>query len=227
MAEVQVGCYEIFNTVNGKRYVGQAENMEKRFVRHRWELRRGVHHSLKLQHAWVKHGESVFRFLPILTCQKSMLDFYEQQLLDKVKPEYNICVVASSTRGIKHPPRSPDFGARSRAWRTGRPASPQARKNMSKSFSGRKYSAEAIRKSALARTGAKRSPEACLNISLGHLNPSPEARKNMSAAHKGKPWTALQRAAHKETPHSPERKAKMSVTMLAVWAAKKQIQEVV
>lgn len=175
----QIGCYEIFNTINGKRYLGQSENMEKRFVRHRWELQRGVHHSKKFQRARDKYGESAFKFLPILTCAKSMLDFYEQQLLEKVKPEYNVCTVASSTRGIKHPPRSSDFCARSKAWRTGQTASLEARKNMSKANKGRKFSDESIRKSAPARTGGKRTPEAKKRMSDAHIGKkrSPESIK--------------------------------------------------
>ena len=92
----QSGIYEILNTANGKRYIGQAVNFAKRWKKHLTELRGGRHHSRHLQSAWNKHGETTFRFLPILTCAKSMLSFYEQQLLDKAKPEYNIQPIAGS-----------------------------------------------------------------------------------------------------------------------------------
>ena len=100
--ENQSGIYEIINTANGKRYIGSAKNFNRRWRQHRRELQSQRHGNQKLQRAWAKYGEEAFKFLPILTCQPSMLLFYEQQLLDKVKPEYNIAVDAHSpTRGRK------------------------------------------------------------------------------------------------------------------------------
>lgn len=98
------GIYEIVNTVNGKRYIGSSVNLRKRRGEHWRDLRLGKHHSSKLQRAWNKYGEASFKFLPILTCAKSMLLFYEQQLLDKVKPEYNILPRAGSSLGSKRTP---------------------------------------------------------------------------------------------------------------------------
>src|SRR5574340_833239 len=90
------GVYEILNRENGKRYIGSALNLNRRIGRHRGDLRRGEHHSQKLQRAWNKHGEQAFVFKEILTCQPSMLLFYEQQLLDKAQPEYNIGAIAGA-----------------------------------------------------------------------------------------------------------------------------------
>ena len=90
----QSGIYEIVNTVNGKRYIGSARCFKKRWWKHRWELRTQQHNNQKLQRAWNKYGEAAFKFLPVLTCQPSMLLFYEQQVLDKVKPEYNVALDA-------------------------------------------------------------------------------------------------------------------------------------
>lgn len=96
----QSGIYEIVNTVNGKRYIGSAKKFKIRWSKHVSALRLCKHHSRHLQAAWNKYGEAAFKFLPILTCQPSMLLFYEQQLLDKVKPEYNIAPTAGNTLGI-------------------------------------------------------------------------------------------------------------------------------
>ena len=86
------GVYEILNTANGKRYIGSAKHFGRRWIKHRKLLRKGTHHSPKLQNAWNKYGAEAFVFKVILTCAptKEMLYFYEQQLLDKVEPEYNI-----------------------------------------------------------------------------------------------------------------------------------------
>ena len=97
------GVYEIFNPANGKRYVGPSKNIEKRWTRHRIDLSNAAPHCLPLQRAWNKYGEDKIKFRTILTCAptRQMLKFYEQQLLDKAKPEYNILQFADSRLGAK------------------------------------------------------------------------------------------------------------------------------
>ena len=56
------GIYCIRNIVNDKRYVGSAVYLTKRFCDHKKHLRKGTHHSVKLQRAWNKHGEQNFVF---------------------------------------------------------------------------------------------------------------------------------------------------------------------
>lgn len=54
--------YEIVNNINGKRYVGRTNNIEKRWKRHITELNNHNHHSIYLQRAWDKYGEENFTF---------------------------------------------------------------------------------------------------------------------------------------------------------------------
>lgn len=54
VAEASSGIYEIVNTINGKRYVGSAVSLKRRWVDHRRDLRAGKHHSRHLQNAWAK-----------------------------------------------------------------------------------------------------------------------------------------------------------------------------
>ena len=56
------GIYQIRNLVNGKVYVGSAVNLQHRRREHRSDLRNGTHHSIKLQRAYNKYGESSFAF---------------------------------------------------------------------------------------------------------------------------------------------------------------------
>ena len=56
------GIYKIVNTVNGKKYVGSAVDIKRRWQAHKLRLRKNNHHSPKLQNAWNKHGESSFTF---------------------------------------------------------------------------------------------------------------------------------------------------------------------
>lgn len=54
------GIYCIINIKNGHKYIGSSTNMYQRLMCHRSWLRRGSHHSIYLQRAWNKYGESIF-----------------------------------------------------------------------------------------------------------------------------------------------------------------------
>lgn len=54
--------YSIINKTNGKRYVGQTMNIERRLSVHKRKLTNNIHHSQKLQNAWNKYGETNFIF---------------------------------------------------------------------------------------------------------------------------------------------------------------------
>lgn len=96
------GIYEIVNLVNGKRYVGSAVDTRKRWQDHRSYLRRGAHHCHILQKAWRKYGEAAFEFRVLEICDPSELIVREQAAIDILKPEYNICPLAGSSRGVRH-----------------------------------------------------------------------------------------------------------------------------
>jgi group I intron endonuclease len=96
------GIYQIVNLKNGKLYLGSSNNIAVRKYNHYYHLRHNTHHSIVLQRAWNKYGEKNFDFSLVLTCPDEMLLFYEQQLLDLCKPEYNISTdAAAPTRGMK------------------------------------------------------------------------------------------------------------------------------
>jgi len=55
--------YEIRNSINGKRYIGQSRwNNNKRLNNHRYYLRKGIHPNCYLQSAWNKYGEDSFEW---------------------------------------------------------------------------------------------------------------------------------------------------------------------
>lgn len=95
------GIYEIVNRVNGKRYVGQSLNIEKRWSYHRQDLTRGNHHSAYLQRSWDKYGEASFLFIIINECEPEEMNDLEQHEINK-KSEYNNSKTAGSPRGVKH-----------------------------------------------------------------------------------------------------------------------------
>lgn len=97
------GVYAITHKESGKQYIGSTGiGFAKRWGSHRHYLRRGKHPNPKLQHAWTKYGEEAFEFtvLEVITDEKTLIP-REQHWLDTAKPEYNLCLVAGSTRGRK------------------------------------------------------------------------------------------------------------------------------
>ena len=189
----QSGIYEIVNTVNGKRYIGSAKNFSRRWGTHRRELKGAKHGNSKLQRAWNKYGEAAFKFLPILVCQKSMLLFYEQQLLDKVKPEYNIALsVSAPMTGMKHTAAAIAkiaAAAKGNTYSLGNKASPETRARLSKAKKGVLKSEEHKAKIGNAHRG-KTVPEHVRTrmlgntLGLGHVHDA-ETRAKISAKKKG------------------------------------------
>ena len=57
--------YKIINNVNDKFYVGSTVNIEQRKTRHFKDLKEGKHHSVYLQRAYDKYGETSFSFIII------------------------------------------------------------------------------------------------------------------------------------------------------------------
>lgn len=56
------GIYEIVNLENGKRYIGSAQNILRRWKHHRFLLANGRHCSRYMQASWKKYGEDKFEF---------------------------------------------------------------------------------------------------------------------------------------------------------------------
>ena len=99
--KLNCGIYKIENMINGRLYIGSSNQLRRRFYLHKWDLRRGKHHSITLQRSWDKYGEGAFQFTILLYCTVVMLRFYEQRgidSLDTVNPAkgFNICCDASS-----------------------------------------------------------------------------------------------------------------------------------
>lgn len=63
---------------NGKVYIGQSVEIEKRKGRHFRELKDGKHHNIHLQRAFDKYGEGSFEHIIIEKCSKDKLDEREK-----------------------------------------------------------------------------------------------------------------------------------------------------
>jgi len=89
------GIYKIINKVNGKYYVGSANNITG--IGGRWNihinsLRKNTHHNIYLQRAWNKHGENAFEFVIVELVDLIKLRIVEQTYLDNrdIDKCYNI-----------------------------------------------------------------------------------------------------------------------------------------
>jgi group I intron endonuclease len=95
------GVYQIVNIANGKKYIGSSNQLSRRFYLHKWDLRRGKHHSITLQRAWDKYGEENFVFTVLFTCPPEERQKHEQAIMDHLQTSdpakgYNICCDAAA-----------------------------------------------------------------------------------------------------------------------------------
>lgn len=98
--------YEIRNTRNGHRYIGQTTQRDpkQRLREHRSKLRRGKHRNTYLQRAFSLYGEMAFRFrLLNRPIPESLLSTVETRLIEKWGT-YNIN--AGGDRGWRHSPET-------------------------------------------------------------------------------------------------------------------------
>ena len=104
------GIYKITCVVTGRHYVGSAVNIGYRWSRHRWALKRGKHHSPKLQNAWDKYGETAFTFnvLELVTDINDLVAREQEWMdsLDAVSEGLNCRPHAGNQLGLKMSPES-------------------------------------------------------------------------------------------------------------------------
>lgn len=183
------GIYQILNIFNNNIYVGSAVNLYKRINAHIAELKKGKHHSIKLQRAWNKYrneafSASILEYVP----EKEKLLLCEQYWIDITgafgKFGYNMAPKAGSQLGILRSERT--------------------KKLLAIRSTGNKYG-----------LGYRHTSEARKKISEASHNMSQESRARIGAFHKNKPLSeeTKQRisASHMGMKHSEESKAKISI----------------
>lgn len=149
------GIYAIRNTVNGKSYVGFATDIDRRWSKHKWGLKRNTHDNPKLQAAWNKYGKDAFTFeiLEICSADKLLLreHFYALQL--KVHTEgYNIHPTGEEGQTFRAIETKNKISQRL----SGRTLSDEHKKNIAKSLTGKKLSEQTKQKIG-AKTKGKTS----------------------------------------------------------------------
>jgi len=200
-----IGVYRITNTITDRVYIGSAVDVEKRVRRHKQTLRAGKHPNPHLQQSWVKHGEAVFLFEPLVECSIETRKDREQRFIDAYiehgLPVYNMRPVTISSVGFKYV------------------CSEDTRKKLSCAKIGKTKSLETRRRMSVAQTGKKHS-EATKAKLRGRVR-SREAREKMSLAHTGMTMPESTRVAiqvaNTGRVHSLESRGKQSTSMRAVW----------
>jgi group I intron endonuclease len=91
--------YRITNLETGQNYIGSTSDYTVRRWHHRKSLRRGEHHSKKLQKAWDNYGEECFEFAVIKDVPVDRLFEWEQYYIDRMDASYNVLPVAGSSAG--------------------------------------------------------------------------------------------------------------------------------
>lgn len=103
------GIYEIYNTANGKRYIGQSIHVRTRLLRHINLLRKNEHPNKHLQSSWNYHGEECFTFNILEYCTIEALDQKEDSYIAKYNANdrhfgFNYRVDNKTNRGLKWSP---------------------------------------------------------------------------------------------------------------------------
>lgn len=84
-----VGIYAIHNTVSDKYYIGQSQDIDNRWIKHRSSLKNNRHENSHLQHAYNKYGQENFEYIVVEECDIQCLDEKEIMYIKKYDSYYN------------------------------------------------------------------------------------------------------------------------------------------
>lgn len=184
------GIYKIQSVSKPDRcYIGSAICFKIRWANHLNKLKRGVHHSPKLQHHYDKYGKEDLEFTVIEPCLPQFLTAREDTYFHPL-PYFNICPKAGSMLGYIHSEISCKNISKGHigqiAWNKGKKASEEAVLHQSKSHIGKTpwnkgktgvYSEETLKLMGIANSGRVSpmkdkhySGEALQNIRIAALN---------------------------------------------------------
>ena len=156
MAKI-AGVYTITNLIDNKIYVGCTDNIKKRWRTHKRELKKGIHHGIRLQRAWNKYGEENFKFEILVECEINHLlseEHYWATMLNVHNTEYGYNTQPTSPNGKRGHAAETIEKIRQKA--IGRKWKPEDIEKRSKTNIGRKASEETKRKMSIGISAARK-----------------------------------------------------------------------
>lgn len=185
------GIYRI-DGPNNRFYIGSAQRINRRWIEHKRDLRKGNHVNIRLQNAWNKYGEDAFRIsvLEVVEDQSKLIEReqYWIDLLDPVKNGYNVLPTAGSNFGWSHSEESKRKLSEAHTGKKHGPMSEEQKQYFSSLYKGRSLSEETRRKMGDSRRGKPRPQhvkDAVSKAQSGRAK-SDEHRKKLSEALTGK-----------------------------------------
>lgn len=184
-----IGIYKITNMVNGKVYIGQSVNIEKRWQTHatKYNNPKNKEYNKVLYCAMRKHGFENFEFEILMECEEELLDLMEIYYIEKYNSYihaensngYNIDKGGYTTKGLRHTKKTKK--------KLSIIAKERFKNKENHPFYGRHHSEENKKKfseSHKKENLSKETLEKMRNSALGRKH-TEEAKKKMSEARKG------------------------------------------
>jgi group I intron endonuclease len=167
--------YKITNKNDNKFYVGSAQDLQRRWRKHKESLRANRHHNKHLQNDWNKHGEEAFRF-EILEEIKE-----DHELIEAEQKWLDLTLACDRTIGYNIEPTAGS--------RLGRKQTEATKKKISEAFSGEKHPFYGKTLSKEHREKISRSNKGKIAWNKGKkLSPlSEETKRKMSQKLSGRP----------------------------------------
>jgi group I intron endonuclease len=237
------GIYAILNKKNGKRYIGSSvSSVRIRFHCHIISLENGSHYNKHLQKAWNKYKPKAFRLILLEACSSNDCIKREQHWIDHYdasnrKYGYNLSPTAGSRYGMRHSDESRLKISLTLAGRK-KNISPEGRIRMVESGKrnrGKKWTEEQKAKLKAIRAKLRNDPiwsakrkrglqnrlrslkeKAKISLSMTKLWANPEFRKRRLKE------MARTIVIHKERIKDPHLRARISRSVIAYYARKKQ-----
>ena len=181
--EIISGIYCIENVLDNKKYVGQSENIYKRWSEHRRMLNKNCHINTYLQNSWNKYGKENFKFTVLESCEIFKMEekeiYWVRELFSHISENgYNISWGGNSPlRGQK---LSEEHKEKLRIKATGRNHSQETKEKLSEIKTGTTRSRESVEKTKSKTIGRKNTEETkkkMSDVSIGKKKIKPSSSK--------------------------------------------------